>query len=329
MAEYSHTGILTALLLFTAVTVRDIYLGRTATEQLEPQTAKSNMASNGFPEAESNTARQNKPKFYTGPVLKFQYCKVFQEYSRSINQLYPDIRIEGENYPPKLLNKYIANFVSYFKLLVIALVVTGQNPFQMLGTNTPRIWFWGQENKIFSCLMVFFLSNMLETQFLSTGAFEITLNGEEVVDLTCEGSEPAVVDLTNNDSVVVFFFLLLCKSIFFGGVALEGTQSRRMQGTESYVLSSDDEEEPSPSLSPAHLSSLHASARARSTPGAVSCPVCMDAYAEIIESGRLMVSTKCGHLFCSQCIRDSLARAHNCPTCRKKLTTKQYHPIYI
>lgn len=28
-------------------------------------------------------------------------------------------------------------------------------------------------------------------------------NSEDVVDLTCEGSEPAVVDLTNNDSIVV------------------------------------------------------------------------------------------------------------------------------
>ncbi|XP_066505238.1 RING finger protein 4 isoform X2 [Hoplias malabaricus] len=138
------------------------------------------------------------------------------------------------------------------------------------------------------------------------------LSSEEVVDLTCEGSEPTVVDLTNNDSVVL---------------VEEGTQSRR--GTESYVLSSDEEEEPSLSLSSDLLSSLHASSRARSTPGAVSCPVCMDAYAEIIESGRLMVSTKCGHLFCSQCIRDSLARAHSCPTCRKKLTHRQYHPIYI
>ncbi|KAI5104917.1 selenoprotein T2 precursor [Silurus meridionalis] len=145
MAEYSHTGILTALLLFTAVTVRDIYLGRTATEQLEQQAAKSSMASDGF--LEPNTQRQNKPKFYIGPVLKFQYCKVFQEYSRSISQLYPDIRIHGENYPPKLLNKYIANFISYFKLLAIALIVTGQNPFQMLGANTPRVWSWGQENK--------------------------------------------------------------------------------------------------------------------------------------------------------------------------------------
>ncbi|XP_077091861.1 E3 ubiquitin-protein ligase RNF4 isoform X5 [Siphateles boraxobius] len=106
-------------------------------------------------------------------------------------------------------------------------------------------------------------------------------------------------------------------------------QSRRGPGTESYVLSSDEEEESSLRLSPGLLSTLHASSRARSTPGAVSCPVCMDAYSEIIDSGRLMVSTKCGHLFCSQCIRDSLSRAHSCPTCRKKLTQKQYHPIYI
>ncbi|KAI1884964.1 hypothetical protein AGOR_G00215320 [Albula goreensis] len=46
----------------------------------------------------------------------------------------------------------------------------------MLGMDTPRIWLWSQDNKIFSCLMTFFLSNMVETHFLSTGAFEITLN---------------------------------------------------------------------------------------------------------------------------------------------------------
>ncbi|XP_057205410.1 RING finger protein 4 [Triplophysa rosa] len=139
-------------------------------------------------------------------------------------------------------------------------------------------------------------------------------NSEDVVDLTCEGLEPAVVDLTNNDSIVV---------------VEDGVQNRPAQGTESYVLSSDEEEESSLRLSPGLLSSLQASSQARSTPGAVSCPVCMDAYSEIIDSGRLMVSTKCGHLFCSQCIRDSLSRAHSCPTCRKKLTHKQYHPIYI
>ncbi|XP_020307911.1 E3 ubiquitin-protein ligase RNF4 [Oncorhynchus kisutch] len=141
-----------------------------------------------------------------------------------------------------------------------------------------------------------------------------TESEEEVVDLTCEGSELTVVDLTNNDSVVVVD---------------EGPHGRREADSESYVLSSDEEEDTNGGLSADLLSSLQASSRARSTPGTVSCPVCMDAYAEIIESGRLVVSTKCGHLFCSHCLRDSLLRSHTCPTCRKKLIHKQCHPIYI
>ncbi|CAL8303140.1 unnamed protein product [Arctogadus glacialis] len=146
---------------------------------------------------------------------------------------------------------------------------------------------------------------------------EHMLAGEEdVVDLTCEGTEPAaVVDLTNNDSVVL---------LDEGPEGTEGT-------AESYVVSSDEEEEEDARtlLNADLLSTLQASSQARATPGTISCPVCMDSYTEIVDTGRLVVSTKCGHVFCSQCIRDSLAHSHTCPTCRKKLTPQQYHPIYI
>lgn len=101
---------------------------------------------------------------------------MFQEYSRAISQLYPDIRIEGENYPPTPFNRCAGNLISYLKLLSILLIVSGQNPFVLLGLDTPRAWTWSQDNKIFSCLMAFFLCNMMETHFLSTGAFEVTLN---------------------------------------------------------------------------------------------------------------------------------------------------------
>uniref|UniRef100_A0A3B4EE18 Uncharacterized protein n=1 Tax=Pygocentrus nattereri TaxID=42514 RepID=A0A3B4EE18_PYGNA len=75
MAEYSQTGILTALLLFTVVTVRDIYLGRSAVDQTEQQKqAAEGMGSDGFLNPDIHTQRQTKPKFYTGPVLRFQYC---------------------------------------------------------------------------------------------------------------------------------------------------------------------------------------------------------------------------------------------------------------
>ncbi|XP_035009020.1 RING finger protein 4 isoform X3 [Hippoglossus stenolepis] len=134
---------------------------------------------------------------------------------------------------------------------------------------------------------------------------------EEVVDLTCEGSEAAVVDLTNNDSVLLVD---------------EGPQNRRVPTGESYIVSSDEDEDTLPVLNPATMSSVHTS---RSTPGTISCPVCLDSYSEIVDSGRLVVSTKCGHVFCSQCLRDALTSSHTCPTCRKRLTHRQYHPLYI
>ncbi|XP_075713292.1 E3 ubiquitin-protein ligase RNF4 isoform X2 [Rhinoderma darwinii] len=151
---------------------------------------------------------------------------------------------------------------------------------------------------------------------------EVEESGEEVVDLTCESLEPVVVDLTHNDSVVI----------------VEEHQTRRRRNatrtttqTASCILSSDDED--------ARDNDLSANRRSRDPPppehnnsrtsGSVSCPICMDGYSEITQSGRLIVSTKCGHIFCSQCLRDALKNVTSCPTCRKKLTPKQYHPIYI
>lgn len=61
MAEYSQTGILTALLLFTVVTLRDIYVGRNSMTQQD--SAGPDIL----------TQRPNKHTFYTGPVLKFQF----------------------------------------------------------------------------------------------------------------------------------------------------------------------------------------------------------------------------------------------------------------
>ncbi|TMS01790.1 E3 ubiquitin-protein ligase RNF4 [Larimichthys crocea] len=137
---------------------------------------------------------------------------------------------------------------------------------------------------------------------------------EEVVDLTCEGSEATVVDLTHNDSVLLVD---------------EGPQNRRVTTGESYVVSSDEDEDTPPVLNAAVTSSLQTNSSSRSIPGMISCPVCLDSYSEIIESGRLVVSTKCGHVFCSQCLRDALTSSHTCPTCRKRLTHRQYHPLYI
>ncbi|XP_053314183.1 E3 ubiquitin-protein ligase RNF4 [Spea bombifrons] len=157
----------------------------------------------------------------------------------------------------------------------------------------------------------------------ATEPIELEESGEEVVDLTCESTEPVVVDLTHNDSVV----------IVEDNQGQRRGSSRASQQTASCILSSDDEDSrdidllgtsrvPRDAPSVDHDSS-------RLSAGRISCPICMDGYTEITQSRRLIVSTKCGHIFCSQCLRDALKNATSCPTCRKKLTHKQYHPIYI
>lgn len=42
--------------------------------------------------------------------------------------------------------------------------------------DTPGFVTWAQENKIYACLMIFFISNAVEGQLISTGAFEVSFN---------------------------------------------------------------------------------------------------------------------------------------------------------
>lgn len=54
------------------------------------------------------------------------------------------------------------------------------------------------------------------------------------------------------------------------------------------------------------------------------CPICMDSV-----SKREPVSTKCGHVFCRECIETAIRATHKCPICNKKLTARQFFRIYL
>uniref|UniRef100_A0A2K5CVE3 Selenoprotein T n=1 Tax=Aotus nancymaae TaxID=37293 RepID=A0A2K5CVE3_AOTNA len=93
-------------------------------------------------------SKRLKMQYATGPLLKFQIWRVFEEYMRVISQRYPDIRIEGENYLPQPIYRHIASFLSVFKLVLIGLIIVGKDPFAFFGMQAPSIWQWGQENKV-------------------------------------------------------------------------------------------------------------------------------------------------------------------------------------
>ncbi len=87
------------------------------------------------------------------------------------------MKIEGENYSPASYKVYIAQFLSTFKMIVIGFILFGQNPFTYLNMATPNFFTWALENKLYATLMTFFLSNAIETHLITTGAFEVYLNG--------------------------------------------------------------------------------------------------------------------------------------------------------
>jgi len=64
------------------------------------------------------------------------------------------------------------------------------------------------------------------------------------------------------------------------------------------------------------------------------CSLCMDNKNTIINSKRLIVTTFCGHVFCSLCAQSLLSpirQPKQCPTCYKPFKDGQiaYHPIFI
>ncbi|KAI4356367.1 hypothetical protein L6164_000396 [Bauhinia variegata] len=53
-----------------------------------------------------------------------------------------------------------------------------------------------------------------------------------------------------------------------------------------------------------------------------NCPICMGPLVE-------EMSTRCGHIFCKNCIKAAICVQNKCPTCRKKVTVKQLIRVFL
>ncbi|GBN78761.1 Thioredoxin reductase-like selenoprotein T1b [Araneus ventricosus] len=90
---------------------------------------------------------------------------------------------------------HLASLIGFVKWCVIAMVLANFNPFVALRMNTPAIFIWMTQNKLYACLMVFFLSNTIEGQLISTGAFEIIFNDVPVWSKIETGRIPSPPEL--------------------------------------------------------------------------------------------------------------------------------------
>eukprot|EP00656_Telonema_subtile_P024424 TRINITY_DN26662_c0_g1_i1.p1 TRINITY_DN26662_c0_g1~~TRINITY_DN26662_c0_g1_i1.p1 ORF type:complete len:186 (+),score=33.36 TRINITY_DN26662_c0_g1_i1:78-635(+) len=89
-----------------------------------------------------------------------------------------------------------------------------------------------------------------------------------------------------------------------------------------FVVDLTTETPQSPLRAPKHRNQTGASGEPASLRN--NCAICL----ETIPS-QSMASTKCGHVFCFECIKAAVAANKSCPTCRCKLTKTGFHRLYL
>lgn len=70
-------------------------------------------------------------------------------------------------------------------------ILMGKDPFPSLGLATPAAWSWAIGNKLYACMMLFFIGNAVEGQLISTGAFEVSFNDVPVWSKLENGRVPS------------------------------------------------------------------------------------------------------------------------------------------
>lgn len=73
---------------------------------------------------------------------------MFEQYAQAIHQRFPNLQVEGENFPPPTIKAVIAQFLSIFKLSLIGIILSEFNPFHYLNMQTPSIFTWATSNKV-------------------------------------------------------------------------------------------------------------------------------------------------------------------------------------
>lgn len=78
------------------------------------------------------------------------------------------------------------------KWVLLGTVVFGEkvNLWQMLSMAPPAPYVWAQQNKIISCIGIFFACNAIENAMIQTGAFEVELNGMPIWSKLKSGRVP-------------------------------------------------------------------------------------------------------------------------------------------
>lgn len=177
--QNTFTIIFAVFLLFTC---RDMFFGQSASGADSDPAKAAAAADHLHPSAGLDIDSHMAGPPYGVPTIKIQYChscgyrQAFDEISKLLQSRFPGIIVEGEIHQPNWFRSQIVNLIFISKIAVLAMIYMEYNPFTYLQMPTPSVWTFLSTNKVSSSLLIMFFANSIESNMLSTGAFEIFYN---------------------------------------------------------------------------------------------------------------------------------------------------------
>lgn len=208
MIEQNAFNLLFAV--FVLFTCRDIFYGPTSQaaepdpHDVSPMKDHRHNHHHHIPALDPSVNIAAKPQSGSSHGLSsvtIQYChscgyrQAFEEVSKMLNQNFPDINVIGELHRPGWIRSQVVNLLFITKIALLAMIYMNINPFTYLQMETPRWWTYLTQSKVSSSLMILFLANSIESNMMSTGAFEIYYNDLPIWSKIDTGKMPTAQDI--------------------------------------------------------------------------------------------------------------------------------------
>lgn len=113
-----------------------------------------------------------------------------------LNERYGNVQVIGTNYPvpaPKMMMARVVIGLLFFGILTSLM---GETLCKWFGiTHKPEIVTTMTQNKLASCMFIWFVGNLVTSALTSTGAFEISYNGQMIFSKIRTGRMPKVDEI--------------------------------------------------------------------------------------------------------------------------------------
>lgn len=190
--------------IFLLLTCRDMFIGHThGTDDVAPEMGRTisqdNLRNHHHQHHAADTPHI--ASFQGVPTVKIQYChscgyrQAFDDVAKLLAANFPELKVEGEYHQPNFLRAQIVNLLFVSKIAILAMIYMDINPFNYLQMETPRIWTKITSSKVPASLFILFITNSIESNMMSTGAFEIFYNDIPIWSKLTTGRMPSGPEL--------------------------------------------------------------------------------------------------------------------------------------